>query len=129
MFMRSMLFGGMRRDDRQGGGQIQGILVIVGIILSILAPLVALLIRLSISRKRESLADVSGAELTHNPEGLASALEKISAYNKPMARANDATAHLFIMNPFGPQSLRGIHKLFLTHPPAEERIKILREMV
>jgi len=125
-FMRSMMWGGGRRGDREGGGQIQAILMIAGIVLTILSPIIATLIQLSISRKREFLADASGALLTRYPEGLASALEKINQYGLPMARASDATAHLFIANPFGPKALRGIHKLFLTHPPAEERIKALR---
>src|SRR3972149_2060026 len=126
-FLRMFFFGGGQRD-REGGGQLGAIIVIVGIILSILAPLFAMLIRLSISRKREFLADASGTLLTRYPEGLASALEKISKYGQPMARANDATAHLFIANPFGAQALRGMHKLFMTHPPVAERTKALREM-
>ena len=85
------------------------------------------LIKAAVSRQREFLADASGALLTRYPEGLASALEKISQYGRPMARANDATAHLFIANPFGPKALHGFHKLFMTHPPAEDRIKALRE--
>lgn len=124
-FLRSRFIGvgGRDRDDRA-----QGILMLVGIVLAILSPLIAVLIQLAISRKREFLADASGALLTRYPEGLASALEKISSYSgKPMARANNATAHLFISNPFGIAS-RGISKLFMTHPPIEERIKILRGM-
>ena len=125
MFMRSMLFGG-RGNSREGGGQLGAIIMIVGIILSILAPIIAVLIQLAISRKREFLADSSGALLTRYSEGLASALEKISKYDKPMAGASNATAHLFISNPFGGQALKGMHKLFMTHPPVEERVKILR---
>ncbi len=120
MFLRSMFWGGGRRDnDREGGG----IMMLVGIVLSILAPIVATLIQLAISRKREFLADASGALLTRYPEGLASALEKISKYSQPMATANNATAHLFIANPFG--SGKKISNLFSTHPPVEERIKAL----
>jgi heat shock protein HtpX len=126
-FMRSMFWGG-RRNDREGGGQIQAILMIVGVVLTILSPIIATLIQLSISRKREFLADASGALLTRYPEGLASALEKISQYGRPMARASDATAHLFIANPFGPKAFSGMHKLFMTHPPVEDRIKALRDM-
>ena len=96
--------------------------------MSILAPISAVLIQLAISRKREFLADASGALLTRYPDGLASALEKISKYSRPMIRANDATAHLFIANPFGGKAFKGFHKLFMTHPPVEERIKVLREM-
>jgi heat shock protein HtpX len=80
---------------------------------------------LAISRRREFLADASGALLTRYPEGLASALEKIGRYNRPMLRANNATAHLFISNPFGPKAARGLAKMFMTHPPVEERINAL----
>ncbi len=125
MFMRSMWFGGGRRnsDDKDGGN----ILAIVGIILAILTPIIATLIQLAISRKREFLADSSGALLTRYPEGLASALKKIGAYDAPMLKANTATAHLYISNPFGPneKKVSYITKLFLTHPPLEERIAAL----
>jgi len=127
-FLRMSLWGGGRRNDREGGNQLQLIIVIAGIVLSILAPFIAVLIQLAISRKREFLADASGALLTRYPEGLASALLKISSFNQPMMRANDATAHLFIASPFGPKATRGLHKFFMTHPPIEERIKVLREM-
>lgn len=123
IFLRSRLWG--RNDDN---GRAGAILVLVGIILSILAPIVASLIQLAISRKREFLADASGALLTRYPEGLARALEKISAHPTPLRSASNATAHMFIANPFGSKSLQGMHKLFMTHPPAEERIKILRGM-
>lgn len=129
MFIRNIFWGGGRQgDDREGGGQFQMILMVVGIVFAILSPIIAMLIQLSISRKREFLADASGALLTRYPEGLASALEKISKNGIPMMAANDATAHLFIANPFGSKALSGMHKLFMTHPPAEERIKILRGM-
>jgi len=98
MFLRSMFWGGARsRDENSGGG---GLMLVLGIILSILAPIFATLIQLAISRKREFLADASGALLTRYPEGLANALTKISNYSRPMASANTATAHLFISNPF-----------------------------
>src|SRR3989344_5458353 len=97
IFLRSMFWGG-RRNSREGGG---GIIMIVGIILSILAPIFATLIHMAISRKREFLADASGALLTRYPEGLAGALAKIAQYPGKMAKANTATAHLFISNPFG----------------------------
>ncbi|OGG47174.1 zinc metalloprotease HtpX [Candidatus Kaiserbacteria bacterium RIFCSPHIGHO2_01_FULL_49_13] len=112
------LGGGNNRDNRA-----QGIFVIVGIVLAILAPIVATLIQLAISRKREFLADASGALLTRYPEGLASALQKIGQYSRPMIRANNATAHLFISNPFGKDGT--ISKLFMTHPPIEARVKAL----
>lgn len=118
-FLRSLWFRGNDRDNNGGG-----ILILIGIVLSILSPIVATLIQLAISRKREFLADASGALLTRYPEGLANALRKISAYSQPMQRANDATAHLFIANPFGNMT-KGIHKLFMTHPDTEDRIKAL----
>lgn len=117
-FIRSQIFGGHRDSDNKGGN----ILMIIGIILSILAPIFATLIQLSISRKREFLADASGALLTRYPEGLASALQKISEYGAPMHKASRATAHLFIANPFG---VNKIKSLFSTHPPVEDRIKAL----
>jgi heat shock protein HtpX len=125
-FLRSSLWGGGRDNDNNKAG---AIIAIIGIVLAILAPIFAQLIQLAISRKREYLADASGALLTRYPEGLASALEKISGYNGQMKTANRATAHLFISSPFG---ARGFGKkaatLFMTHPPAEERIKALRDM-
>ncbi|MDE2040851.1 MAG: M48 family metallopeptidase [Patescibacteria group bacterium] len=127
IFTRSLWWGGGRRGrDREEGGQIGAILAVVGIIFVILSPIVAQLIQLAISRKREFLADADGALLTRYPEGLAAALEKIQAYDEPMARANNATAHLFIANPFGAHADRGLARLFMTHPPLEERIAILR---
>lgn len=124
IFLRSLWFGGGRRRGNDKAG---GVLVILGIMLAILSPIIAALIQLAISRKREFLADASGALLTRYPEGLASALAKIGQYEQPMRRASNSTAHLFIANPFG-SGARGLHKLFLTHPPLEERVRILREM-
>ncbi len=114
-------FGG--RDNDNGGGQFQMIMMIVAIVLSILAPIAAVLMQLAISRKREFLADADGALLTRYPEGLARALEKISADPKPLKEANRATAHLFITNPFRGKK---VSKLFMTHPPIEERVAKLR---
>ena len=127
-FMRSLMWGGGRdsEDNRVGA-----VFLIIGIIGIVLAPIAAQMIQLAISRKREYLADVSGALLTRYPEGLASALEKISANSQPMIRANNATAHLFIADPFGgdKRSLKQkISGLFQTHPPVQDRIRILREM-
>ena len=125
-FIRSLWFGGGNRD--RGGGQLGAILMIVGIVLAILSPIIASLIHLAISRKREFLADASGAILTRYPEGLASALRKISQYSRPMMKANHATAHLFISNPFGRRangSVGFLTKIFSTHPPVEERVKAL----
>ncbi|MDQ5971566.1 MAG: heat shock protein HtpX, partial [Patescibacteria group bacterium] len=118
MFIRSQLFGGNRDSDNKAGG----VLVIVGIVLAILAPIFASLIQLAISRKREFLADASGALLTRYPEGLASALQKISQYSQPMAKASKATAHLFIANPFGANKIKS---LFSTHPPVQARVEAL----
>ncbi len=124
IFLRSGFRGGSRDRDNKVGG----IVMIAGIILAILAPISATLIQLAISRKREFLADASGALLTRYPEGLASALQKIGAYNQPLIHANNAMAHLYISNPFNAKKLPGLSKLFMTHPPIEERVKILREM-
>jgi heat shock protein HtpX len=123
---RFRFFGG-RRDDRDSGGQLGAILAIVGIILMILSPVIGEIIKLAVSRRREYLADASGALLTRYPEGLANALEKISRQSQPLAHANDATAHLYIANPFGAKK-SSFHNLFSTHPPIEDRIKILRQM-
>jgi heat shock protein HtpX len=125
-FMRAMMFGGEREDSKAGI-----VFLTLGVVGIILAPLAAQLIQLAISRKREYLADASGALLTRYPEGLASALEKIHAYAQPMQRASNATAHLFIADPFGGDSRtlrQKISGLFQTHPPAADRIRILREM-
>ncbi len=121
-FIRSAMWGGMRRD--RGDGRVQAVLMLFGFVLALLAPLFATLIRLAVSRKREFLADASGALLTRYPEGLASALEKISKAGIPMQRANHATAHLFIANPFG-GARSSLTTLFMTHPPVSARIKAL----
>jgi len=120
IFMRGGF--GKNRDREEGGAN--GLLMLIGVIFVILSPLVSQLIQLAISRKREFLADASGALLTRYPDGLASALKKISEVNIPMKNANNATAHLFISNPFG-STAKSISSLFSTHPPIEERIKAL----
>ena len=122
MFLRASFYVGRNRD--RGAA----IILLLGILAAILAPLAAQLIHLAISRKREFLADASGALLTRYPEGLASALEKISQAARPMRRANHATAHLFLSDPFGASSgfARRINTLFATHPRMEERIRALR---
>jgi len=117
---------GSRRN--RSGGQLVAILMLVGIVLALLSPLIAELIKLAVSRRREYLADASGALLTRYPAGLASALEKISSYSEPMRRANNGTAHLFIANPFGAKAARGLAHLFSTHPPIEDRVSKLRNM-
>src|ERR1035437_226760 len=124
MMIRMTMFGG-RGNDREGNG----IFMIIGIIFSILAPIFATLVQLAISRKREYLADASGALLTRYPEGLASALEKIKQYGQPMKTQSAAIAHLYIANPTGSGVFaRKVSNLFSTHPPVEDRIKILRSM-
>ena len=126
-FIRMGMFG--VGGNRRNGGNVQLIAFVIGIVLAILSPLAAVLIQLAISRKREFLADASGALLTRYPEGLASALKKISAYDgKPLARASHATAHLYISDPYPATETKkksGLSKLFMTHPPVEERIAAL----
>ncbi|MBI1908474.1 M48 family metallopeptidase [Candidatus Uhrbacteria bacterium] len=124
--LRMRWYGGSHREDR-GSNQATIVLLVVGLALAIVAPLIAELIKLAVSRRREYLADASGALLTRYPEGLARALEKIAAANQPMLRANTATAHLFLSNPFGSRRRRFMH-LFSTHPPVEDRVRILRSM-
>ncbi len=124
--LRSMRWG-RRRGNREEGST-GGMLILAGIVLAILAPLFAQLMRLAISRRREFLADASGAMLTRYPEGLASALEKISADSEPLEVANKATAHLYIINPLHEWG-GWANSLFDTHPPVEERVRRLREMV
>ncbi len=121
-FLRSMFFGGSRDNGGRGN-----ILMIIGIVLSILAPIFVFIIQLAISRKREFLADSSGALLTRYPEGLASALEKISKYSRPMKKQSKAIAHLYLANPKGKSLGKKVSKLFATHPDTQERIKRLRE--
>ena len=125
-FLRISSWGGRSSDDRKSKS---AFLFVFGILAAILAPIVATLIRLAISRKREFLADATGALLTRYPEGLASALEKISNDTSILRVANTSTSHLYISNPFkGKESKSWFTKLFMTHPPAEERIKALRGM-
>lgn len=133
ILFRSMLWGGVggRNNDSRAGG----VIMIVGLVAMILAPILATILKLAVSRKREFLADASGALLTRYPEGLASALEKISQDPTKMRFANNATAHLFFENPFKADK-RGAQdkevgkfaKLFMTHPPVQERVKALKEM-
>ncbi len=128
-FRRYSFFGGRKNDDNREGGQLALIITIVAIVLSILAPLFAYLMQFSISRKREFLADSNGALLTRYPEGLARALEKISADSEPLEVANRATAHLYFSSPFkedGGKKVSWFTKMFMTHPPVEERIRALR---
>ena len=126
-FMRSLWWGGGRRDNRDNGGS--GVIMLIGIGLAILAPIAGTLMRLAISRKREFLADASGALLTRYPEALANALVKISKDPTPLRVANNTTSHLWFDDPFDNKKRAPFfHKLFMTHPPVEERVKALREM-
>ncbi len=129
VFLRVSFWGGNRRRSDNENGNLGAIMAVVGIIAAILAPIAAALVQLAISRKREFLADADGALLTRYPEGLASALEKISSDPTPMRITNDASSSLFIDSPYkGQQKTHWFAKLFSTHPPIEERIKILRDM-
>lgn len=122
IFLRNVFWG--NRDRK-----VHPIFLLIGIALAILAPIVATLMQLAVSRKREFLADASGALLTRYPDGLANALEKISADPHPLKTASSATAHLFIVNPLKGKTISGwLTNVFSTHPPIQERIKILRSM-
>lgn len=126
MAMRASLYGNHRDRDSKASG----VIMIVGIVLMVLAPVAATLLKLAISRKREFLADASGVLLTRYPEGLANALKKIGGYGRPMMKANNATAHLFISNPFGTNGTGNektpfLVKIFSTHPPINERVQAL----
>jgi heat shock protein HtpX len=126
-FLRSLFWRGM--SGGRDRNNIHPVMIIIGIAFAILAPLGAVLMQLAISRKREYLADASGALLTRYPEGLAKALEKISSDPTPMRSANNTTAHLWLNDPFkGKAKTSWFHRLFMTHPPIEDRIKALREM-
>ncbi len=126
-FLRSMFWGRFGGSDR-GRGEGGAILMLVGIALAILAPIATTLIQLAISRKREFLADASGALLTRYPDGLASALEKISKDSTPMRVANKATNHLWLSEPRRPGIKQKVSGLWATHPPIAERIRRLKEM-
>lgn len=127
MFLRNLWWGGHRdRDEDRGAGQI---MLVVGIVLAIITPIVATLIQLAVSRRREFLADASAADLTRYPEGLARALEKLSGDKEVLEAATNATAHLYVVNPFkGKQFSAWFSGLFNTHPPIAERIKTLWAM-
>ncbi len=126
--LRTFLWGGGRRRSREkSGGNAAAIFVVVALVLAILSPIVAQLLRLAISRKREFLADANGALLTRYPPGLASALRKLASDREPLEAANKATAHLYTVNPL--KDIKGrVNKLFSTHPPIEERIAALEKM-
>ncbi len=126
--LRSFIWGGgKRRRSSKEGGNAGAILVVVGLVLAILSPLIAQLIRLAVSRKREFLADANGAFLSRYPPGLASALRKLDADKEPLEAANKATAHLYIVNPL--KDIKGVvNKMYNTHPPIEERVAALEKM-
>ena len=125
--LRSFLWGGRRRGRSRSGGKADAAFIAAGLALALLAPVVAKIIQLAVSRKREYLADASAALMTRYPPGLASALRKISADTEPLKAANKATAHLYIVNPL--RNTKGFaNRLFSTHPPIEERIAALDNM-
>ena len=126
-FLRGLWFGGGRGRQREGGGQIQLIMIVIAVVFAILAPLFARLLQLSISRQREYLADATAVQLTRNPKALADALQEISDDHEVLEVANRATAHLYIVNPIKKFEKRA-KGLFSTHPPIEERIRILRSL-
>lgn len=134
-FLRTMWWGGKNRD-RDEDNKLGAIFIVLGIVFAILSPIVAQLIQLAVSRRREFLADASSVGITRQPESLISALEKISADHEPLEVANKATAHMYIINPFkqgGPSTpLRTVNwfsGLFNTHPPVSERISALKSMI
>jgi heat shock protein HtpX len=127
-FFRIAFWGSMGGNSREGG-QIKLFMILIALALAVLAPIFAQLIKLAISRKREYLADASAVLLTRHPEGLARALEKIQADTNVLKKANNATSHLYIANPFkGKEKKSWLHGLFATHPPIEERVKALRSI-
>lgn len=128
IFLRSMFLGGLGGGRGRQNSEAGGIFLIFAIVLSILAPIGTMLIQLAISRRREALADASGALLTRYPEGLISALQKIGQDTTPMRSAKDSTAHMWLDNPFKGSGTSWWHKLFMTHPPIEERIAALRAL-
>jgi len=120
MFRRTFWYGGGKKGGRDKGG----LLLLIGFILAIFAPIIVRLVQLAISRKREYLADASSVQLTRYPDGLASALEKIKNINKGKMKVSEAVSHLFFTDP----NKSGLDSLYATHPPLEKRIKILRSM-
>ena len=127
-FFRISFFGGLKNDHNKSGNA-QLIITIVALVLAILAPIGAILMQLAISRKREYLADADGVLLTRYPEGLASALEKLSGSSAVLKRTNKSIAHMYIVNPLKGKNAKGFTaRLFMTHPPIEERIAKLRAM-
>ncbi len=128
IFLRSLFWGGFGGGGRGSNDEAGEVFFLIAIALSILAPIGTMLIQLAISRRREALADASGVLLTRYPEGLISALKKIQQDNVPMASAKDSTAHMWLDNPFKGKGASWWHKLFMTHPPIEERIAALEKL-
>ncbi len=126
-FLRYSFGGGRKTNIRRGGGQVGLILIVVGLVLAIIAPLFVALIRAAISRQREYLADASGAYITRYPKGLAQALAKLRDNHQPLYRASQANAHLFIANPFG-KDRADIASMLATHPPIDKRIDRLNSL-
>ncbi len=127
IFLRSFMFGGIG-GGRGRNSEASGIFLLFAIVLSILAPIGTMLIQLAISRRREALADASGVMLTRYPQGLISALQKIQQDTTPMRSAKDSTAHMWIDTPFKGQHVSWWHKIWMTHPPIEERIAALEKL-
>lgn len=125
--LRSFLWGGRVRKSSRDKSGVGAALIVIGLLLAILSPIIASLIRMAVSRKREFLADASSAELTRYPAGLAAALRKIAEDKEPLEAANKATAHLYIANPLLDHKGK-LNRLFSTHPPIEERIAALEKM-
>lgn len=123
MLMRIMWFGGGRRDDREGGSN--PFVLVAALVVMVLAPLAAALLKAAVSRSRESLADATGVEFTRNPAGLRRALEELQRDSTVVRQQSTSVAHVWIESPL---DASGAHKLFATHPPLEERIAILRQM-
>ncbi|MFH1229099.1 MAG: M48 family metallopeptidase [Candidatus Aenigmatarchaeota archaeon] len=124
MFLRSFRYGNFGGNDNKKSGAIIIVMLVIAVILAIIAPIVTRIVQAAVSRKREYLADASGAELTRYPEGLASALEKIKNVNEGKMKVSEAVSHLFISDP----NKSALDSLFATHPPIDKRIKLLREM-
>jgi heat shock protein HtpX len=122
--------GGGRRSSGGKGNPIAIVLIVIALLLSIIAPLLALMIRFAVSRQREFLADAGAVELTRYPQGMISALEKLGSSTAPLDRANRATAHLYIVNPLRTKKDRHeLNSVFRTHPPMHERLARLRALI
>jgi len=131
MFLRMSFYGGRRGSSDKKSGQAGTVILVIGLIFAILSPIIAKMIQLAISRRREYLADASAIAITRQPGGLISALKKLGADREPLEAANKATAHLYIVNPFFGKKKGATSKfasLFNTHPPLTERITALEKM-